>query len=179
QNPAQADSFNVESTLLSIRNVQKDTRGRLAALNDPDFMRRIQARATHVDSALASRDSLQRAFRESIRSIQAVQGTKRAAASQAAPFALFGSELIDSHILIRAVYAYLYDFTVQRGAPPDYVARYRSAGRSIKPLPLQLEEVLLVARLREFQDHLGPMDPTVQTILAGRTPEARAAEIVG
>ncbi|HEX7071312.1 MAG TPA: S46 family peptidase [Rhodothermales bacterium] len=175
----EADSFEVESTLLSLRNVQKDARGRLEALNDPDFMRRVQALEVHVDSALAGRDTLQRAFREGIRSIQAVQRTKRAAASQAAPFALFGSELIDSHILIRAVYAYLYDFTIQRGAPPEYVAQYRSSGKNQKPLPLELEKALLAARLREFQEHLGPMDPTVQTILAGSTPEARAAEIVG
>ena len=178
QHPVLADSFDVESTLTSIRNVQKEGRGRLAALNDPAFLRQVAARMEQTATALADRDSLLRVFRNAVRSIDATQRTKRASASQVAPFALFGSEVVDSHILLRGIYAFLYDFTTQRGAPPDFVAEYRSSGREVEPLPLELEEALLAARLRELEEHLGAGDPSLRTILRGRTPRDAAGEIV-
>ena len=178
QHPALADSFDVESMLMSIRNVQKDTRGRLDALRDPAFMRRVQALAARTEAALADRDSLRRSYQDATRALAAVQRTKRASANQVNPFAMFGSTLIDSHVLIRSIYAYLFDFTRQRGVPESFLDTYRSSGRKIEPLPAQLEAALLAARLREFEHHLGEGDPSVRGFLRGRTPEQAAADII-
>ena len=177
QHPALADSFDVDANLQSIRNVQKDARGRLEALNDPSFMRRVRALAAQTESALES-DSLKRSFREATRALEAVQRSKRASASHVNAFAYFGTDLLDSHILIRAIYAYLYDFTGQRGVPDEFLQNYLNSGRAVESLPTELEVGLLAARLRDLQQHLGDLDPSVRGVLRGRAPEDVAAEVV-
>ena len=179
RHPERADTFAVRETLESVANARKEAEGRLWALRNSELIDRARAVDALAEAATAAVDTLSSAYRSTIRQIEDIQQSKRATASQRRAFALFGAAPYESHVLIRSIYAFLYDFARQRNASADFLENYLGPGRAVEDWPPELERVYLAQRLQELRDHLGASDPTVRSILNGRTPSAVAADVVG
>src|SRR5690606_24816834 len=176
--PALADSFDLRNTEHQLENERKRAEGELAGPRDDNLVARRRAPEGGLPAALQASASLRAEYGDVIRRIDELQRAKEASARQAAAFTYFASPITDAHVLIRAVYGYIYGLMRQRGAPESQLDEIRKEALGIEDWPAELEERMLAARLGELQTHLGPTDPTVNRILAGRTPEAAAAEIV-
>lgn len=176
--PAETREHDLRNAYHQISNQAKKKEGELAGLRDSSLIARRQKAENQLRGDIAAVDTLRQRYARVFDEIGRVQRSKEAMADQAGAFAFFGSPAFDSHVLVRAVYGYVYNLMQQRGAPPSQMQDVREDALEIEDWPADLETAMLAARLRELRDNLGPNDPTVIRVLAGRSPEAAANRII-
>ena len=175
---AEADQYDLRNVYFSLTNSIKALSGQLEGLRDESLIARRQAAEDQLQQAILATDTLRAAYGNVITDIEDLQRSREATAAQAGAFFFFGAEDFESHVLLRALYGYIYDFLRQRGAGQDMLQTYREGGLKVTNWPPEVEEAFLAARLREVQRAFGPNDPTVRRVLRGRTPEEVAQEVV-
>jgi hypothetical protein len=177
-NPEEAEETGLRNDYYSLTNSIKALQGELEGLQDPQLIARRQAAEDQLQQAILANDTLRSRYGNVLQQLEQLQRSKQATAVQAGAFTYFGAESMESHVLLRALYGWLYDFVRQRGAPPEQYEEYREGGLEVEDWPVEVEQAFLAARLREIQRYFGETDFVVRRILNGRTPEQVAADIV-
>ncbi len=178
ENPEAAEQHDLRNTYFSLKNSIKSWQGQLAGLRDPILMARKEAWQEALMAGVTANDSLRKLYGGVVQDIAAMQKAKEAVASQSAAFTYFGADVLESHVILRALYGFLHDFLKIRGAPAEQVAKFRTDGLKVEDWPVGVEKAFISARLGELERHLGTKHPIVRGILGGRTPDSVAAEVV-
>ena len=175
--PALADSFDVRNDLMGANNQLKALEGQLAALEEGWVLSRTQAWEDNVKQSLAASDSLSGLYGRPFRDIRLIQQSMELSAPRARAFTQFLNPTVSSHILMRAMYGYVYALSARRGAPPETLKEIMDEAMEITDWPRELEKDIIAARLKDFQRALGGEDPTVRRLLNGKSPEAMADSV--
>ena len=178
QHPEQTREHDLRNVHHQISNQVKKHEGELAGLRDSLLIARRQKAEIELLREIAAVDTLQEQYGEVVDEIARLQRPKEATADQSGAFAFFGAPQFDSHVLVRAVYGYIYHLMRQRGAPESAAEEMREEALALEEWPEELEVEMLAARLDELRRYLGASDPTVGRLLGGSTPEAVAERIV-
>ena len=176
--PEEAETYDLRNPYFTIANSWKATEGQLQGLQDPYLLARRAAAERDLRAAIAANDSLQRRFGDVWNQIDQIQGSKRATSAQARALTFFMNGSMSSHVLIRAMYGYIHGLMQQRGFPPDQMQEVYDEAVKVKNWPADVEKAFIAARLEELKEYLGPADPTMKRLLAGRSPEAVAQALV-
>ena len=177
-NPEEAEKYDLRNAYFSISNSIKANQGQLEGLQDPYLIARRAASERALQTAIAGADSLDSQYGKLIDQIKDLQRTKSATLNQSNAFIGFGSDQIGSHILLRALYGYIYSILKQRGAPQERLTSIKKEALKVTDRPSPVEKGFITSRLRSLQNALGVTDPTLRRVLQGRTPEEVADEIV-
>ena len=178
EHPEEAEEYDLRNTYFSVMNNIKSSEGQLEGLRDPELIARRVAAERRIQEGIAESDSLMQRYGDILSEMRAVQRSKEAVAAQSGAFAGFGNPMLSSHILTRALYGYIYSLSQQRGAPQSRLDELRKEALKVESWPAALEVQYIAARLRTLQDYLSSSDPTLRSLLQGRTPLARAKQIV-
>ncbi len=174
--PEDAERYDLRNTYFSMMNSIKAYTGQLEGLKDPDLLAARLDNERQLRRAIQSSDSLRALYGDVFDRIEDLQQAKKATVRQGAAL-LFYTTSLGSHVLTRAAYGYLYDRLRQRNYPAPRLADIRKDALKVEDLPPDVEEALIRARLEDLQTYLGPNDPTLRRVLAGRTIEETAAYI--
>ena len=174
---AQADSFDVRNDWMGANNLLKSLEGQLAALQDGLVLSRTQAWEDSVRAARGASDSLSGLYGRPFRDISLTQQSKTLSAPRAQAFTHFLNPNVSSHILMRAMYGYVYALSARRGAPPDVLKEIMEEALRITDWPRDLEKHIIAGRLMDVQRALGEDDPTMRRLLDGKTVESLADSI--
>ncbi len=177
------NSRRAKDELFSIQNSRKARIGGLAGLQDPAFFGRIaNAEATFRSRLGASAD-----FEAARNAFERVAAAQQIIGEHAVRYRMlegawgFRGELFSiARTLLRAGVEF-------PKASRDRLREFRDSNRtslelslfSTQPIHADLETVLLSDALTFLTIRLGISDPLVQTVLAGKSPRARAAEVIG
>ena len=177
EHPDRAEELDLRNTHFSILNTIKATRGQLAGLNDPELIARRQKSEDALRQVIVENDSLSALYRNIFRDLAEMQRSKEAVSAQSAAFTLFSTELMTSHILLRALYGYVHDILKQRGAPQDQLDELIADAREIADWPVSVEKEYIKERLLELQEGLGPNHPSMIKLFLDTTPEKLADSV--
>lgn len=170
-----------DRVLAGVLNNRKRTIGQLGALQDPTFF-----------AGLADREAALRARLQAAGEQRALQAFERLAAGEVERRAAWvRTALLEQRAAFGGqLFGYARDLVrvaVERAKPDGQRLREYSEARrssfelsllSASPVHEDLERVLLADSLGRMVELLGAEDPTVVKVLAGRSPRARAAELV-
>ena len=175
----------------SVANGLKAYRGQLDALGDPDLMKKKAAFEADLQKRVAEKLEL-RSTGEAWKLIEHAQQTARALMVRS--LLLEGRHLRSSNTEPNPMNARLYvvaralvRIVDEQGKPSEKRLReYGDAARpaldlwlySPAPVHLDLEEEQLRSALEQLATRLGAKDPAVKAALAGKTPVARAKELI-
>ena len=165
--PTLADSFDVRNALMTANNQFKGQQGQHDALVKGEIMSRTQAWEDSVRRVLERDSALSGSFGRPFRNIALTQQSKEQSAPRATSFTHFLNPSLSSHILMRAMYGYVYALSARRGAPPEALKDIMTEAMQITDWPRELERSIIEARLNDFEQALGVDDPTVRRMLAG------------
>ncbi len=177
-NPEESEKYDLQNELFSLDNSIKATSGQLAGLRDPYLIARRAAAERELQQQIAAVDSLSRRYGHVISDIRLLQQSKESVASQTRAFAGFGTPLLGSHILLRALYGYIYSFLDSRGAPQSQLNDIRKEAVAVKDWPAEVERRYIAERFKAIQSMFGAADPTVRRVLGGKSPEEAADALV-
>ena len=185
---AQSDENARQGTteLFGIQNSLKSQRGQLKGLQDPAVMARKQAAEARLRAELAKNPAKQAELGDAWDVIAKSLGVAReidAERNFVANAAGLNSTLFaQARQMVRAAYTPPAAGAAGRGgqAPAAMPAGGPGGGRGGAQAPINLarEKLNLTESLAFMQKHLGADHAIVKRILAGKTPEARAAELV-
>lgn len=177
----------VDSDLFGIRNSRKRGDGQLGALLSPEFFAARAESETTFRSQLENQPTL----RPTLEAFNRIEKAEAEMAKEYITSFLFEGDLrrgglgFDSR-LFRIARA-LVRAAVERPKPNgERLAEFRDSNRLplerqlFSPAPIydDVEEVELADSLTDLASRLGPDDPLVKQILAGKSPRARAIELV-
>ena len=165
-----------------VQNSRKARKGGLAGLLDPELFGKKAAEEKALREKIAAREDL----RDTLASFDRIAAAQKVIAENARPYhlievgAAFHSELFGiARTLLRA--------GTERPKPNgERLREFNEAGReslelqlfSDKPIYPDLEELQLTDSLTYLCEELGASSALVQKILAGKSPNARAAELI-
>ncbi|MEW6130672.1 MAG: S46 family peptidase [Acidobacteriota bacterium] len=173
---AQEDIFGIENSLKALR-------GQYAGLRDPKILAKKQAAETALRARVAADPKMKKEFADAWDAI--AKGRKMFAAYFKEHSLLSNGAAFDSELF--GIALALVRLTEESQKPnaerlPEYTdARRQSLELGLySPAPIyeDFEKVKLANALAFMRDELGANHPTVQKVLAGKTPEARAAELI-
>lgn len=168
--------------LFGVQNSRKARDGGIAGLYDPELMGRMVANEAKLQQAMAGKAE----FAEALAAYDRIAGAQKEIVRNALRYRLlegghgFNGSLFDiARTLLRA--------GDERLKPNgERLPEFRDSGResleldlfSTKPIHDEYEQVLLADSLLFLAEKLGWNDPTVRSVLAGKSPRIRAAELV-
>ncbi len=165
--------------IFGYQNSRKAYTGQFEGLLDPDLMALKAAEEAELRERVADDPDLQRQYAGAWDEIEAVQRELQAVAAQRMVRSLGSSLLRNASTIVQLV---------QEVEKPndERLAEYRESNLDslrhglYSPAPVypDLEQAMLAARLRLALAELGAEDPFLRTVLAGREPEAAAADLV-
>ena len=169
---ANPDDEGMRNARFGLSNAQKAYLGRLDALTDEVIMARRRDFERQFREAIQSDPALRAEYGGLIDRMAEVQREKRTIADELAAFAGLTNRRYSSATMRRAVIAAQLLVQQQAGGATDEIATELA---TVGDLPGTLDEDYLAAQLEQLQRNLpGLVDP----VLAGRTPEEAAADIV-
>lgn len=177
RNPEVAEEEGVRSSYLSITNQIKSQSGQLVGLRDADLMARRAAGERDLRQAINANDSLRAAYGQVFDNIADVQRSAVFLASRGRAFTAFGS-VVDSQILTRAFYGYMFGLMRQRGLPQEARDEVRESARETEFYPDELEVELITLRLEELRAALSGIDPGFAGLFRDNEPRALAERVV-
>jgi hypothetical protein len=179
---SQENARRAKDELFGVQNSRKARRGGLAGLLDPGLYGRKAASEKALRERIAARDDL----KEALAAYDRIAAAQKVIAGNAREYnlleggAAFNSELFGiARTLLRA--------GEERPKPnADRLREFGEAGReslelalfSDKPIYPDLEELQLTDSLTYLAEELGVTSPLVQKVLAGKSPSARAVELI-
>ena len=179
---SQENARRAKEELFHIQNSRKARKGGLAGLLDPELIGKKAAAENSLREKIAARDDLKDTLAsfDRIAAAQKVIAENARAHSMIESAAAFNSDLFGiARTLLRA--------GEERPKPNgDRLREFNEAAReslelalfSDKPIYPDLEELQLTDSLTYLAEEMGASSPLVQKILAGKSPNARAAELV-
>jgi hypothetical protein len=179
---SQENARRAKDELFGVQNSRKARKGGLAGLLDPELFGKKAAEEKTLRDKIAAR----REFKDAIAAFDRIAAAQKVIAENANRNNLleggsaFNSELFDiARTLLRA--------SAERPKPNgERLREFNEARResleldlfSEKPIYLDLEELKLTDSLTYLVEEMGVSAPLVQKVLAGKSPNARAVELV-
>ena len=179
---SQENARRAKEDLFGVQNSRKARKGGLAGLMDPELMGKKAAAEKALREKIAARADL----KDALASYDRIAAAEKIIAGNARPYHLleasgaFHSELFHiARTLLRA--------GEERTKPNgDRLREFTEAGReslelslfSDKPIYPDLEELQLTDSLTYLAEEMGASSPLVQKVLAGKSPNARAVELI-
>ena len=170
--------------LFGTQNSRKLLTGELQSLQDPDVLARKQAQEQALRARIAADPKMQAAFGDAWSQVEQVDVIQRALTAKYGAFA--GGRSLASGLFNTAqtlVEATQEDRKPDRERLPEDSEANRAAleHRLFSPAPIypQFERVTLADSLASLEETLGANDPLVLQALGGKSPQERAAELVG
>lgn len=176
--PTVEEKNSVRNMLFSLLNAEKAYEGQLKALNDEVIMARRQDAEDQFKRALKDDATLAAKYGNEIEEMAAIQQEiKLLAASHGAFFALT-SQAYSSDVLRRSLLAYQYLKQEEAGVTEEALSGLLEQIATIQDQPEGLAARLLEARLQDIADYFGEDSELVSTLMAGKSAEAMADNIV-
>lgn len=178
----QENARRARDELFGIQNTRKVRDGSLAALQDPEFFGAKVAAENAFKKHLADRAD----GKEALAAFDRIAEAQKSMVAVVTPYRLFENATAfnaDSYIIARQ----LLRAGDERPKPNgERLKEYAEARResfeqqlfSDKPIYTDLEILTLADSLTSLTEQLGVKDPLVQKVLAGKSPRARAAELI-
>ena len=157
------------NTLFSLLNAQKAYTGMLGGLRDPYVIARRAAAQADFQAAIGSDPALRDAYLPLFDRMAALQERKAEVASGFRAFIGFGNADYESSLIQRTLAAFGYLNAQASGASPEELEEVVDEMRSVANRPAELDAALLAARIRDVIDAYGEADPSVTSLLRGRT----------
>jgi hypothetical protein len=176
--PVTAERLDLRNEIFSLLNSQKAYTGMISGLHDPVILAKRTDYEREFVNALETDPDLATEFGGLIERMAEIQEAKREIAPGFGAFLGFQSAVYGSATLARAIPAFQYLSAQSGGAPAEALEEIKGEVLSVPDQPRMLEELLIEARLDDLIRNYGEDDPTIQTLLGGRTPEGAAAVIV-
>jgi hypothetical protein len=170
--------------LFGIQNSLKSQRGQLKGLQDPAVMAKKEASEKRLRTELAKNPEKQKELGDAwdviAKSLEVARQIDAERNFIAGAAGLNSTLFAQARMLVRAAYSPQPAATGGRGGQGAPPAGMPGGGRGgAQPaLSLEREKLNLTGSLAFMQKHLGADHAIVKRILAGKTPEARAAELV-
>ncbi len=172
--------------LFGIQNSRKALKGRLAGLLDPAIFEKLQAKEAKLRQEMQTHASEGEKFKEGIAAYDKITAAQAAIIKMAPVYDYYERGLGFGGTL--AHYARLLARAPEERAKAngERLPEYRESSSdslelqlfSTQPIYDDLEELQLTDSLTDLAGHLGAEDPMVKQVLAGKSPAARAAEMV-
>jgi peptidase S46-like protein len=176
--------------LFGIQNSRKALKGMLAGLLDPDIFGKLQSDQDKLRQEMKERSGKTQDFQKAVAAYDKIKSAQEAIIKDAPNFdyyegrrgrpRAFAGTLFDyARTLVRAA--------EERAKPNgERLPEFRESSReslelalfSTQPVYDDLEELLLTDSLTDLASRFGAEDPLVQKVLAGKSPAARATELV-
>jgi hypothetical protein len=173
--PALAAARRIKTQIFGYANSLKAEEGQLAGLRDPVlFGRRTAGEAAFRTKLMQSPNTAAQATL--IDSIASVSRDLTAIGPRV--YAFLSNPEIGSSTLGRAAMAVRYASAKTGGAPAEVLERMAQAATQIPNKPPALEQHLVASQIGDLMRGLGAKDTLVVAFLAGRTPEAAAADLL-
>jgi hypothetical protein len=175
EEPAVAAARRTRTQVFGYANTVKSEEGQLDGLRDPVlFGRRAAGEAAFRTQlvrrpGVAARAALIDSIAEVVREVTAI-GPRI--------YGFIQSPELGSATLGRAALVLRYVSAKAAGAPTAQLERLRQGAAEIPNKPLALERRLVAAQLGDLVRGLGAGDPLVVAVLAGRSPDAAAADLL-
>jgi hypothetical protein len=179
---SQENARRAKDDLFGVQNSRKARKGGLAGLLDPELMGKKAAAEKALREKIATRDDL----KDALAAYDRIAAAQKVIGENARPYNLleggsaFNSELFGiARTLLRA--------GAERPKPNgERLREFNEAAResleldlfSDKPIYADLEELKLTDSLTYLAEELGVSSPIVQKVLAGKSPNARAVELI-
>ncbi len=172
--------------LFGVQNSRKALKGRLEGLLDPPIFEKLQADETKLRQEMQARAGQDAKFQEGLAAYDKIAAAQAAIIKTAPVYDYYERELGFNSTL--AHYARLLARAPEERAKPngERLPEFRESSSdslelqlfSTEPIYDDLEELQLTDSLTDLTDHLGAEDPMVKKVLAGKSPAARATELV-
>ena len=173
EQPEQAEALDMRNQMFGLSNSLKASRGRLAALTDPVILARKADADRQLREAIMADRELASRYADLFGELAEVQSGKRAMADEVGAFLGFGSGLLESALLRRAMAAHDLVGARTEEAAEDQIAQHVRNLTGVSSHPEGLERRLLVERLADFERYLSGSELT-EVALRGRAPAAAA-----
>lgn len=173
--PAVAAARRTRTQIFGYANSVKSDEGQLAGLRDPVLFGRRAAGEAAFRAQLERRPNL--AARASLIDSIAEIGRDLTALGPRI-YGFLQSPELGSATLGRAALVLRYATAKAAGMPAEQLDRIKQSVKEIPNKPLALERRLVAAQIGDLIRGLGPRDTLVVAVLAGRTPDAAAADLL-
>jgi hypothetical protein len=175
EEPAVALARRTRTQIFGYANSVKSEEGQLAGLRNPVLFGRRAAGEAAFRAQLERRPDL--AARAALIDSIADVGRQLTAIGPRI-YGFLGSAELGSATLARAAILLRYASAKAAGAPAAQLDRLRQGALEIPNKPPALERRLVAAQFGDLSRGLGPRDSLVVAVLAGRTPDAAAADLL-
>ncbi len=171
-----ADAF--ENMWFTASNSLKALSGQLEGLQNDTLIARRSAAEFEIKEDLFQSDSLSMHYGTLFQELDEIQLSKRAEADRMAAFVFFGTA-IGSRIMTRALYGYYYANLQRRGyIDEEMLNEIREDALDLDNLPLEVDKEIITLRLEELLEALGDQDPTMRSIMGGRSVDSLVTDLV-
>jgi hypothetical protein len=182
--------------LFSVQNSRKAYRGMLAGLLDPELFGKLQVKETKLRAEMQARAAQDGQFQNALAAYDKINAAQVAIVKDAPVYSYYEEERrrIGLYRQPRGFAGTLFKWArflvraAAEGTQPDgeRLPAFQESSResleldlfSQQPIHDDSEELLLGDSLTDLTTRFGPNDPLVQKVLAGKSPEARATELV-
>ena len=178
ENPEIAEQYDLRNQYFSLSNTEKAYEGQLKGLHDPVILAKRADTEADFQEAINTDPALQDLYGGLVDRMAELQDLKRSRTDVVAAFSVFGNPILDSSTLIRGFFGLQVISMQQGGAPAEDLESMIDNVRGTPQVPAELDVVLMADRFRDLVEHLGADHPAVMSLLAGRTPEAVAEQVV-
>jgi len=173
EDPETAEELDLRNSMFSLSNSLKASLGRIDALGDPTIIARKADADRQLGEAIAADPELNAAYGGLFEDIAEVQAGKRELARQFGAFLAFGSSLLESSFIRRAMAAHTYVEARKSGATGDDLTQAARNLTRVSSSPAGLEHRMLETRLADFEQYM-PGSELAQVALEGH-PAGEAA----
>ncbi len=169
--------------LLGVQNTRKDLTGILQSLQDPAVFARKQAEETALRAKVAADPKLEAAYGDGWEQVAKADTVRRARFAQYGPLADYFGLQSDLYGTAQTLVLMAEEDQKPNGErlPPFRDSRRAALERALfSPAPVypRLERLTLGDSLAQMAETLGADNPMVVQVLAGKSPQERAAELV-
>jgi Peptidase S46 len=176
--PEEAEERDLRNQYFGLSNSEKAYTGQVRGLEDPVTIARRKDADRAFQEAIEASPALADRYGELIERMAALQAQKREHAGVTRAFAGFGNPYLDASTLIRGFFGLQVIGMRRGGAAEDDIASMLDGVKGAPQMDAELDAALLAVRFQDLVDNLGEENPAVASLLAGRTPEDAAREIV-
>jgi hypothetical protein len=171
--PAEAEAANIRNRMFGLANTLKVVNGQQAALRDPVIMARRRDAERGLLDSIRSRADLRGRYGRLVERVAELQRRKLRLAVPYRAFSQLLSGAAGSSVLRRSYFAY----RLAEG-PADSAQLFRARLFQVSGNPPGLERRLLALQLADIAAAYGERHELVRSLLAGRTPDEVAGEVM-
>lgn len=176
-NPELAEELDLRNTYFGLSNSLEAYAGQVRGLQDPVIIARRRDTERDFQAAIDAAPALADRYGTLIADMAALQGRKREQAPGFGAFLAMTSPEMASSTLHRALIAFQILSARQGGAPANQIEPLMEQLRAVPDQPVELDQVLMEARFRDFADFYGADSPLVTAVLQGQSIEAKARAV--